>query len=61
MWIYRAAQWLQANQDQFRGKIHPPIMTLIEMKDPKNAYLIENSIPFRDITTFVAEKVQFAT
>ncbi|XP_064460877.1 structural maintenance of chromosomes protein 5-like [Ornithodoros turicata] len=52
---YEAAVWLQQNENRFRGKIYPPIMTQINVHDPANAKYVEGQIAWKDLMAFVAE------
>ncbi|KAL5004129.1 hypothetical protein ScPMuIL_017585 [Solemya velum] len=55
---YDAVMWLRENQDKFRAKIHPPIMTCVNVRNPTMAKYIENHISFNDMRAFVCEDTQ---
>lgn len=53
----KAIQWLEKNQNEFRSRIHLPIVTQINVHDPNDAVYLENTIAYRDLVAFVAEDV----
>ncbi|KAL3866036.1 hypothetical protein ACJMK2_043377 [Sinanodonta woodiana] len=55
---YDAYMWLKENQDRFKGKIHPPMMLCVNLKNPGMAKYIENHIRMDDLRAFVCEKTE---
>lgn len=52
---YRAAKWLESNTDRFSARVHPPICTELNIKDPKCAKYVEDRISNQDLVAFVCE------
>lgn len=50
---YKAYEWLQRNRQNFRGRIFNPVMTEICVKEKDNAKYVENTVPIKDLVTFV--------
>ncbi|KAK3581703.1 hypothetical protein CHS0354_031101 [Potamilus streckersoni] len=55
---YDAYMWLKENQNRFKGKIHPPMMLCVNLKNPAMAKYIENHIRMDDLRAFVCEKTE---
>lgn len=53
--VYTAAQWLENNQDKFKGKVFPPMCTQINIKDRNLARYVEDRISNNDLTAFLCE------
>lgn len=52
---YEAIMWLRANKTLFKKNIYEPILTLIDVPDPRAVKYIENHIAYRDLIAFFAE------
>lgn len=52
---YTMATWIDENKAKFRGRILPPMMIDINIKDPRDAAIIEHAIPGTDLFAFVCE------
>ncbi|CRK96211.1 CLUMA_CG009639, isoform A [Clunio marinus] len=50
---YTAYEWLKSNRDNFQGRIFNPIMIEITVKEKECAKYVENTIPLRDLVSFV--------
>ncbi|XP_054161003.1 structural maintenance of chromosomes protein 5-like [Oppia nitens] len=53
---YKAYEWLQQQDDQrFRRRIYPPIMTQLDIERPDWAKYVESAINNRDLSAFICE------
>ncbi|XP_034551442.1 structural maintenance of chromosomes protein 5 [Notolabrus celidotus] len=53
---HAALQWLRQNIGQFGGKVHEPMMLVINVKEHRFAKYVENHIAFHDLRAFVFQK-----
>ena len=51
--VFKAYSWLQANRQQFQGKIFNPVMVEITVRDKESAKYIENTIAMKDMVSFI--------
>ena len=57
----QAVLWLQNNKDKFIGKIHNPLLMIIDVKNAHiNAKYLESTIKVQDLLAFAAENAQDA-
>ncbi|XP_050732110.1 structural maintenance of chromosomes protein 5-like [Eriocheir sinensis] len=53
--VYRAAKWVEKNREMFKGRVHPPLFSLLDISAPEYARYIENRVQHRDLVAFVCE------
>lgn len=51
--VFKAYSWLQANRQNFQGKIFNPVMIEITVRDKESAKYIENTIAMKDMVSFI--------
>lgn len=54
---YTIMDWLLKNKEKFEKQVFTPMMCEINVKDPKFARYVENSIPRNELTAFVCQTV----
>lgn len=52
---YKVFEWLQQNQQRFREKIFPPMLCEINVKERRNADIVEHAIPTQELFAFVCQ------
>jgi len=52
---YNATLWLRQHANEFNATVHDPILTVINVKDPKHAKYVERLVPYKDMVCFVCE------
>lgn len=52
---HNAIIWLRQNRHKFNHPIYEPAIIEVNVKDPKNAIYIENTVSYRDLVSFICE------
>lgn len=50
---FKAFEWLEANRQNFHGRIFNPVMIEMTVREKENAKYIENTIAGKDLVTFI--------